>query len=134
MSREMTEYVQKRMVHAKKTVWEAGIQLENNLWNIAVNRLYYACFYAVTALLSHRGSDTRTHSGAQRLFNLHFVKPGLVSREFGELYSVLMDMRQDADYEDEVEYEEEDVRKLLPQVNSFIAEIERILLNPTQSN
>jgi len=133
MSKELTAYVQKRMGHAKKTLWEVEVQVENGLWNIAINRLYYACFYAVTALLHNEGLETRTHSGAQRLFNLHFIKAGIVSRELGELYAVLMDMRQDADYEDEVEYDEEAVTKLLPQVNRFIAGIESILSREVQS-
>ncbi len=92
-----------------------------------MNRLYYACFYAVTALLHNEEFDTKTHSGAQRMFNLHFIKPGIISKEYGELYTSLMDMRQDADYEDEVEYEENDVMKLLPSVNRFIEVIERLL-------
>lgn len=127
MSVERVEYVRKRMEHATKTLWEADVLVKNELWNIAVNRFYYACFYAVTALLHNEGHETKTHSGAQRLFNLHFVKPGVVDRALGELYSVLMDMRQDADYEDEVEYAEEDVTTLLPRVRAFIAEIEHIL-------
>jgi uncharacterized protein (UPF0332 family) len=94
---------------------------------MAVNRLYYACFYSVTALLHNNGLDTKTHSGTQRMFSLHFIKSGIIKKEFGELYAILMDMRQNADYEDTVEYEREDVMKVLQPAHELIAAIEDVL-------
>ena len=81
------------------------VLIENLLWNTAVNRLYYACFYAVTALLHNSNLDTKTHSGVKRMFSLHFIKNGLISEDIGAFYTDLFNMRQNADYEDEIEYE-----------------------------
>ncbi len=127
MNPEKEEFVRKRLAHTLRTFEEIEIQIENELWNIAVNRLYYACFYAITALLHNYGWDTKTHSGVHRLFNLHFIKSGIINKEYGDLYTSLMDMRQDADYEDEIEYEREDVLKLLQPVKNLIAAIETVL-------
>jgi uncharacterized protein (UPF0332 family) len=76
MNAERSEYVSRRIANAKKTLEEVDILIENKLWNMSVNRLYYACFYAVTALLYNYDMDTKTHSGAQTLFGQHFDKNG----------------------------------------------------------
>lgn len=48
---ERNEIVKYRLSRAHETLNEVEILIENKLWNTAINRLYYACFYAVNALL-----------------------------------------------------------------------------------
>ena len=50
----MTEQQRKELVtfrinKALDTLHEIEIHFQNELWGTAVNRLYYACFYAVSA-------------------------------------------------------------------------------------
>jgi uncharacterized protein (UPF0332 family) len=45
------ELVDYRMERAIETLSEAGLMATNAHYNAAVNRLYYACFYAAQALL-----------------------------------------------------------------------------------
>jgi len=40
-----------RLQRASETIQEIEIHLENRLWNTAINRLYYAYYFAATALL-----------------------------------------------------------------------------------
>jgi uncharacterized protein (UPF0332 family) len=46
--KDLIEYRTKR---AKDTFEDALILAEKNKWNSAINRLYYAAYYAVSALL-----------------------------------------------------------------------------------
>jgi len=78
-------------------------------------------------LLHNYDLDTKTHSGALHLFELHFVKTGIIKKELSKFYARLFEMRQNADYEDEIEYEKEDVLKLLQPATDLIAEIELVL-------
>ncbi len=50
-SDEKLEYVAYRIKTAYKTYEAANVLAETGFWNSAVNRLYYAVFYAVNALL-----------------------------------------------------------------------------------
>jgi uncharacterized protein (UPF0332 family) len=50
----------------------------------AVNRAYYAMFYAVLALLAQRRQETSKHAGAISLFDREFVKPGVFPRELSQ--------------------------------------------------
>ncbi|MFI5142183.1 MAG: HEPN domain-containing protein [Bacteroidia bacterium] len=72
--------------------------INNRMWNAAVNRLYYACFYAVNALLIKKQIQARKHSGIIQMFNLHFIHTGLLSKEYGKFYTTLFDMRQSGDH------------------------------------
>ena len=48
---ERTELVKYRIAKARETFDEVKLHIENELWETAINRLYYACYYAVIALL-----------------------------------------------------------------------------------
>lgn len=88
--------------------------------NACVNRLYYACFYAVNALLASQGLSASKHSGVRALFGRHFVKTCLVSREHGVLFNDLFDYRQESDYEDFFKIDPSLPRLWIAQVEGFI--------------
>ncbi len=65
MSYSKEELIEYRKNQAKKSLDEAKLLIENNFLNSAVNRLYYACYYMITALLADRDLKTKTHSGVK---------------------------------------------------------------------
>ena len=79
-------------------------------WNACVNRLYYSCFYAVSALLARDGLSSSRHTGVRSLFNRHYVRPGKVPRELARLYNDLFERRQEGDYADFVRFQADQVR------------------------
>jgi uncharacterized protein (UPF0332 family) len=105
---------------------EAELMAQMSHWNACVSRLYYACFYAVTALLRQRGQSARRHTGARSFFNREFVNAGLVSSELGNLYNQLFDQRQEADYDELVDFAENDVRGWVGHTAEFLREVRRI--------
>ncbi|WP_461135296.1 HEPN domain-containing protein [Spirosoma lituiforme] len=52
-------------------------------WEVAINRLYYAAFHAVSALLFKNDIKVKAYSGAKAMLELHFVKTSLLSVEWG---------------------------------------------------
>ena len=124
---ERRELVKYRITKARDTFNEVDLHIENKLWNTAVNRLYYACYYAVIALLVNKDIHAQTHSGVRQMFGLHFVKSGLIDKESGKFYNDIFDMRQTGDYDDYIDFEKEDVLDLTGPANELISKIERIL-------
>ena len=59
-SLDKDEIVNYRIRKARETFNEVQLHIDNKLWNTAVNRLYYACYYAVIALLIHK--DFKPHT------------------------------------------------------------------------
>lgn len=92
-----------------------------------VNRLYYSCFYAVTALLISRGFEAKTHNGVKTIFFKEFIATGYISKEFGNLYSDLIDWRSEGDYADFVNYDSQTVIPMIEKVNVFIKLIKEII-------
>ena len=76
---QKTDLVKYRLSKAKETLADVDVLVQNKLWNMAVNRLYYACFYAVGALLANAEIYSKTHSGTRQMFGLHFVATGKIN-------------------------------------------------------
>jgi uncharacterized protein (UPF0332 family) len=127
MSNFKEDYIQYRIEKCKEAFEDALLLTEQKRWNASVNRLYYSCYYIVSALLLKNNIDTKTHSGLKNQLNLHFVKPGLLSLESGRLYSDLIDSRQKGDYGDLFDFDEETVLNLIPLTRAFINEVEKLL-------
>lgn len=99
---------------------EVDILLANKLANSAVNRMYYACFHAVSALMIKNNIEVRTHSGIRQAFSLNFVKNGVVSVEDARIFSRIYDKRQASDYDDFMNFSLEEVNQLYPNVRKFV--------------
>jgi len=124
---EKIDLVKYRLEKANATLAEVSVQFENQFYRTAANRLYYACFYAATALLINNGYETHTHSGVKTLLGLHFIKENKLEKFYGKLYDTLFNLRQTGDYEDWVYLNEEDVLPLLKPAENFISEIEKLV-------
>ena len=124
---ERQELVKYRIKKARETFNEVSLHVENKLWNTAINRLYYACYYAVIALLIDKDIKAQTHSGVRQMFGLHFVKSGLIDKESGKFYTDIFDMRQTGDYDDYIDFRKEDVLDLIDPANELISKIEMLL-------
>ena len=58
---ERQELIHYRLERARETLEEALLMYRERHWNACINRLYYACFYAVTALLALKGLEAGKH-------------------------------------------------------------------------
>ncbi len=61
------DLIRYRLSRAKDTYDDALILAERSKWNSTINRLYYAAYYAVMALLLLYDLKPTTHNGAKNL-------------------------------------------------------------------
>ena len=104
------DLIKYRTSRSLETLKEADLLIQNEFWNASINRIYYACYYAVSALLLKSNINSSSHKGLRQLFGLHFIQTDLISKEDGRLFSDLFDRRQTGDYDDFIFYEEETVK------------------------
>ena len=124
------DVVSYRLHSAKDLLVEISSHIERGFYNTAMNRMYYACFYVVGALLLNAGIDgAKTHEGVRQMFNKHFVLTGKVPKEWGRFYSVVYGNRSEADYEDFKDFGLEEVREIYPKVCEFVRLIEKKLVD-----
>ena len=122
--RELIEY---RLKRAKDTLDDAHILAEKSKWNSTMNRLYYAAYYAVIALLIKSNYKTNTHIGVKSNFSEHFIKTNIISKDLGKIYSQLFTWRQKGDYDDLFDFEKEKVMPYFKPVKELIEKIEKIV-------
>jgi len=124
---EKNTIIKYRLGRAKESLTDVLISIQNERWNNAANRLYYACFYAAIALLLKDGYETRTHNGVKILLGLHYVKKGIISKELNHAYRRMFSLRQTGDYDDLVMITENKVVPLLKLAKQFIETIENLI-------
>lgn len=127
------ELIRYRRIKARETLEDATILFRSGRLFSALNRIYYALFYEVTALLSTEDLSSGKHTGIRSLFNEHFVKTGRVPVELGRFYSIMYDFRQKGDYGDFVEFEEQKVKEWLDQASAFIDKMDAIIESKTRA-
>ena len=127
MKEELIEIAKYRFQKAKNVLADAKKYFEGVSPVSSVNRIYYAMFYAVSALLITRELSASKHSGVRALFNKEFVSKGMVEKEMGKFYSEMYDKRHKGDYEDFVKFEREDVKIYLEKAEKFVEKIEKLV-------
>lgn len=117
---ERRAIVQYRIEKAKASLNDAIDVSAIGKWSLAANRLYYALYYAATALLINDGHITRTHSGMISLVSFHYVQNGKLSKDEGKLLKRIFDLRQESDYDDFIDADETDITTYLPMVSTLV--------------
>lgn len=121
------ELIRYRIKRAEETLEEAVYNADGSYYNAAVNRLYYACYYAASALMLYANLEASTHAGIRTMIGLKFVKTGILEPKFGRIYQQLFENRQSGDYEDFIYCDKELFDELLPQAKAFVAKIKALL-------
>lgn len=127
MRKTTAELARHRIKRARATFQEALTLLETKALAGAINRFYYAAFYAARALLAIKELDSAKHSGVISLFHQHFVKTGLVDVEKSKALSRSFEERQDSDYEDFAAPTLDEVTDVRDRVRQFLDECEKVL-------
>lgn len=110
-----------------ETIQEIPYLKEQGYYNTAINRLYYACYYAAVALLIKYRINPGTHAGVKQMLGMNFVATGILGREQGRCFSLLFERRHSSDYDDFAYSTEADIDELLPKATCFIEEVGKLL-------
>ena len=119
--------IERYLALARRVLRTGHLALEDGDYITAVNRAYYAIFYAANALLATKGLERSKHSGVIAAFREHFIKTGVIEIEYSDFYGAVMEDRQKGDY-DELEVLDYDVAEHdLGRANRFVVYIEERL-------
>jgi len=76
--------IKHKVARARQTLREAKHLFDGGFIEGVVNRLYYSCFYAVSALLLSEGHSRSKHSGVMSLFDELWIKPKRLPGEISD--------------------------------------------------
>lgn len=106
---------------------EVPVQQNAKLWNMLANRLYYATFHAVSALLIKNGIQVSSHKGLQMMFNEKFVRTGVFSQDDRLVLSQLESLRHQGDYNCFLDTTEEQIIPYVIRAQGLIDKIKSVL-------
>lgn len=129
MTKEQEALIRYRIQRAYEALDEASLLFTEGHLNTYVNRLYYAGFYSVYALLLTKDISTSKHTHLRSLLHRDYVKNRLISVEMGRHFDLLFDSRQESDYADFVTFNEDEVGPWLDKTKSFVAHVEQLINN-----
>lgn len=116
-----------RIQRAYETLKEAKVMMRESFYNAAVNRLYYACYYASVALLLKYNIQPQTHNGVKTMLGLHFVSTGKIPIKIGKTFTTLFEKRHSGDYDDFVYCDKEMLDELYPLAETFIDTLDALI-------
>ncbi len=134
MTEDIRRLVEYRLSQARETL-SAGRELfDNGYCRDAINRAYYAMFYASLGLLASRQLGSSKHTGVLSLFSQHFVKTGVFLADKAVYLREAFELRQKCDYREFVEPGEAEAREILDHADEFLGEAEKAWQNMSDSS
>jgi uncharacterized protein (UPF0332 family) len=112
-----------RFQQADDALSEAMLLLDATHYRGALNRAYYAMFYALQVMVVQNKVKVSKHSGVISYFDREYVKPGIIEKKFSKWLHRLFDLRQDADYGDMFEPSERQCQEAVEQAKEFVQRI-----------
>lgn len=128
MKYDKESLIRYRLNRCEETINDARIAIEMGRLHNAENRNYYAIFYAVSALAIQNDFSTSKHSMLMGWFNKNFVKTKIVSPQLGRIYKKAFEKRQEGDYDDFIDFQEDEVKDDFEEMIFFCEEIRKLLL------
>lgn len=120
--------VKKYLQVAKETLEDADCLIKEERIRGAVNRIYYAAFYAVSALLISDKLSTKKHSGVRSLLNKNYVQTKLLNVEYAKFYNGIYDLRHSLDYLRDEVLDPGEIKELRDNAQKMIEAIQLILI------
>ena len=114
------------MQMADEALASARADFDAQRYRSAINRAYYAAFYAVSAVLLSQGRHFVKHAGVQTALHRDLVHTGLLAPEHGNAYDDLFKLRLVADYT-ATGIDADQATRLLRQAEALVAEMRRLL-------
>ena len=120
---DMTAFVRYRLEKAEEAYTAATVLYDASQWNAAINRLYYACFYAASAVLLNRNIGVKSHAGVLGMFSEKVVRTGEIGIDDFRVYSKLLGWRTKGDYSDMFDYTKEDLDMVMGPTRVFLDKV-----------
>ena len=100
MDKKKIDLAKYRLQRAVEKLKITKYSLGKGLYISSLSNSYYSIFHSTRALFALEGIDSKTHKGVIHMFNLHFIRPGLLPSKMNSILSGALEMRLDSDYED----------------------------------
>jgi uncharacterized protein len=110
-----------RMQNAQQTLADARLLHERGSIRSALNRVYYAMFYAASAFVIARGKVFAKHGGVLAFIHKECVQAGVLDRRHGRAFQKAFEDRSEGDYQDLLKLTGEDAGAAIAAADEFVS-------------
>ncbi len=108
---------------------EANLLVANKYLNAAMNRIYYAGYYIVSALAVIDGKSPKKHKGLIGYFHKEYIHAGIIDGETGKILKKAFENRMAVDYGDFVTITKSQNEEYLKNMRKFVEEVKELIDN-----
>lgn len=119
--------IQLQSEKAHRFLKDADDMTQQQRWELAANRYYYACYHIVHAAFITLDITTKTHDGTLTEFGKNFVLTGKIDKQYGRFFARMIQLRLKADYNSVANVSEEEVVEISSLAHDFVESVERLL-------
>jgi len=127
MEAKLKELSNYRLEKARRNLIVAKSLIEDEFYDFAINRAYYAAFDAMRAVNALDDFDSNKHSGVIAHFNQYYVKEGKFKPETSAVIRRAANLREKSDYEDFYQAEREDAVETVELIRNFVDDVDAFL-------
>lgn len=98
----------------------ANVLADQQLWEDATSRAYYAAFHATQAVLLTESHQPKSHQGTLHLFNYHFVRSGRLDPKYTQILARAAKYSEEADYRHSMTFTQEQTMQTIQEVIQFM--------------
>lgn len=113
---------------AKQTLSFIPSHIDIGDYNTAINRSYYAAFYAIKAVELLDGFDSKKHSGVVSYFRNQYIRNGVFDKKLSKIIGRLLDSREQSDYNMTAKFDLQTTQELYEISKEFVSEIDKYLI------
>lgn len=127
MPNELSEMAQIQFQKACDTIKYIPTYIEIGDYNGAINRTYYAVFYAMKSVELLDEFDSKKHSGVIAYFRQNYIKTNIFDSKYSKTIGRLFAARQKVDYNIIAVATVDDAKELYDEALDFIEEVKMYL-------
>ena len=112
---------------ARATIKKVEFLVDNNEYQLAVNRIYYGIYYSLSALAIRHRYSTSKHAQLIGWFNRTFVKAGAIEKELSKMVRKAFENRMEGDYNVFADFSKEEVEQSLKEMKIVIQALDKLI-------
>ena len=112
---------------SRTTIKKVEFLIDNNEYQLAVNRIYYGIYYSLSALAIKHQYSTSKHAQLIGWFNRTFVKTGAFEKEFSKMIRKAFENRMEGDYNVFADFSKEEVEQSLKEMKVAIQALDMLI-------
>ncbi len=124
---EKDTLVNLRRKQSEEALEQVQFLLDNKKLNLAVNRIYYAIFYIISAIAIKNDFSTSKHKQLLGWFNKKFIASGEIDTKYSKMIYASYSNREKSDYDFLFELTLEEINDLYREASEFVKVVEKLI-------